>query len=144
VLGHVDEICMRNPGLHEFGSIVTPTRLRALVVALVWLLLGSVHHGISRRGRLRRSPLLSALAVRTRDTEIVLGMLVQIFRGDGIAANRGLPRERDVALEDLVGAAADLHARAIAVEGLVTLRRPLLLRLDWPITVIASARWALA
>jgi hypothetical protein len=144
VLGYVDEIYMGNPGLHESRSIVALTRLRELVVAFVWLLLGSVHHGISRRGRPRRSPLLSAFAVRTRDTEIVLGMLVQIFRGDGIAANRDFARERDVALENLVGAAADLHARAIAVEDLVTLRCPLLLRLDWPITVIASARWALA
>jgi hypothetical protein len=144
VLGHIDEIYMGNPGLHESGSIVAPTRLRALVIVLVWFLLGSVHHGISRRGRPRRGPLLSTLAVRTRDTEIVLGMLVQIFRGDGIVANRGLARERDVPLEDLVGAAADLHARAIAVEDLVTLRCPLLLRLDWPITATASARRVLA
>ena len=79
-----------------------------------------------------------------RDTGIVLGVLIEIFRGDRVAADRGLARKGDVALKDLVGAAADLHARAIAVEGLVTLRRPLLLRLEWPITVIASARRALA
>src|SRR3954447_1883004 len=37
--------------LCEAGSIVVPTRLQALAVALVRLLLGSVRHGSSRRGR---------------------------------------------------------------------------------------------
>jgi hypothetical protein len=114
---------MRNPDLHESSSIVAPTRLRALAVVLVWLLLGSVHHGISRRSRPRRSSLLSALAVRTRNTEIVLGVLVEIFRDNGIAANRGLAREGDVTLKNLMGAAADSYAGAIAVEGLIALRR---------------------
>ena len=126
--------------LHESGSIVAPTRLRALAVALVWLLLGSVRHGISRRGRPRRSPLLSALAVRTRDAEIVLGVLVEIFRGDGVAANRGLAREGNVALKNLVGAAADSYVGAVAVEGLVALRCSLLL---WLVSVVAPARRAL-
>jgi len=88
--------------LREAGSIVAPTKLRALAVALVWLLLGSVRHGISRRGRLRRSPLLSVIEVRTRDTEIVLGILIEIFRGDRVTADRGLAREADVALKDLM------------------------------------------
>jgi hypothetical protein len=126
--------------LPESGSIVALTRLRALAVALVWFLLGSVRHGISRRGRPRYSPLLSALAVRTRDAEVVLSVLVKIFRGNRIVANRGLAREADVALKNLVGAAADLHARAVAVEGLVALRCSLLL---WLVPVVAPSRRAL-
>ena len=115
--------------LREAVSIVAPTKLRALAVALVWFLLGSVRHGISRRGRPRYSPLLSALAVRTRDAEIVLGVLVKILRGNRIAANRGLARETDIALKNLVGAAANSHIGAAAVEGLVALRCSLLLGL---------------
>ncbi len=42
--------------LHETGSLVAPIRLRALAVALVWLLLGSAHYGINRRGQLRPVP----------------------------------------------------------------------------------------
>jgi hypothetical protein len=126
--------------LHESGSIVAPTRLRAPAVALVWFLLGSVRHGISRHGRPRRSPLLIAITVRTCDAEIVLGMLVEIFRGDGVAANRGLPREGNIALKNLVGAAADSYIGAVAVEGLVALRCSLLLSL---VSVVAPAWWAL-
>jgi hypothetical protein len=113
--------------------------LRGLAVALVWLLLGSVRHSISRRGRPRYSPLLKALAVRTRDAEIVLGVLVEIFRGDGVA-NRGFAREGNVALKNQVGAAANSYIGAVAVKGLVTLRCSLLL---WRVSVVAPARRAL-
>jgi hypothetical protein len=126
--------------LREAGSIVAPTKLRALALALVRFLLGSVRHGISRRGRPRYSPLLSALAVRTRDAEIVLGVLVKILRGNRIAANRGLACEGDVALKNLVGAAADPYVGAVAVKGLVALRCSLLL---WLVAVVAPARRAL-
>ena len=34
------------------------------------------------------------------DAEIVLGVLIQIFRGDGIAADRGFPRERGISLKN--------------------------------------------
>jgi hypothetical protein len=126
--------------LYESGSIVAPTRLRGLAVALVWLVLVSVRHGISRRGRPRYSPLLKALAVRTRDAEIVLGVLVEILRGDGVTANRGLAREANVALKNQVGATADSYIGAVAVKGLVTLRCSLLL---WRVSVVAPARRAL-
>src|SRR6478609_8111567 len=86
--------------LHGSASIVALTRLQALAVTLVWVLLGSILHSVSRCGQPRYSPLLKALAVRTRDAEIVLGVLVEIFRGDGIAANCGLAREANVALKN--------------------------------------------
>jgi hypothetical protein len=53
--------------------------------------LGWVHLDIGGCGRPRRHPLLIALAVRIVDTEIVLGVLVEIFRGDPIAASRARP-----------------------------------------------------
>ena len=57
-----------------------------------------------------------------------------------IAANRGLARKADVALKNLVGAAADSYVGAVAVEGLVALRCSLLL---WLVSVVAPARRAL-
>src|SRR4051812_35514256 len=107
--------------LPEAGSIIAPIRLQALAVALV-LLLGSVCNGISRRGRPWHGPLLSARSAHTREAEIMLGVLVEILRGNGIAANRGLACEGDVALKNLVGAAADSHVGAIAVECLIARR----------------------
>jgi hypothetical protein len=43
---------------------------------------------IGRRARPRR-PLLIALAARIGDAEIVFGVLIEIFRGNGIAADSG-------------------------------------------------------
>ena len=65
----------------------------------------------------------------------MLGVLIEIFRGNGVAANRGFPREGDVPLECLKGTAADLDVGAVAVEELISLGR-----LGGPIAVIAPAR----
>ena len=111
-----------------------------LAVALVWILLGSVRYGISPCGPLWYNPLLSVPALHTRDAEIVLGVLVKIFRGDPIAADRRLARKADVALKNLVGAAANSHVGAVAVEGVVALRCSVLL---WLIFVVAPSRRAL-
>jgi hypothetical protein len=69
----------------------------------------------------------------------VLGVLIEIFRGNGIAADRGFPREGNVPLEDLMGAPADLDVGAVTVEEVISLRRPLGL-LVWPVAVVAAAR----
>jgi hypothetical protein len=69
----------------------------------------------------------------------VLGVLKEIFRGNAVVADRGFPREGDVPLEYLMGAAADLYVGAVAVEGLISLWRTLGL-LVWPVAVIAPAR----
>ena len=81
-----------------------------------------VHLGISRRHR----PLLQSLAfaIRLHDAEVMLRMLIEILGGDPVARGRGLARERDVALEHLIGVATDFDARTVAVEGLVPMRRP--------------------
>lgn len=115
--------------LCKTGSIVVPTRLQALAVALIWLLPGSVRRIISRGSLPRRNPLLSTLVVCTRKAEIVLGVLVEVFRGDAVSANRGLARKDDVTLKNLVGAAADSDVGIVAVEGTVALRCSLLLGL---------------
>jgi len=51
----------------------------------------------------------------------VLGVLIEIFRGDAVAAPLSFPRKRDVSLEYLVGGSADLDVGAAAVEGLARL-----------------------
>jgi len=79
------------------------------------------------------------ISARVADAEIVLGVLIEIFRSDGVAGNRSFPREREISLKNLMGATADLNVGAIAVEGLAPLWRSLLL-LEWPVAVIAPAR----
>ena len=49
-------------------------------------------------------------------------MLVEILGGNSIAARRRFACQGEVALEYLVGAAADLDVGAIAVECLIVLR----------------------
>ena len=97
--------------------------------------------GVGGRGR-RRRPLLIAVAAGIGDAEIMLGMLIEIFSRDTVVPDRGFPCERDVALENLSGAAAYPYIRAVAVEGLVALRCPLLL-LRWPVAAKATAWWTL-
>src|SRR5947209_6651846 len=48
---------------------------------------------------------------------------VGVLRRDPVAAGLGLAGQRDVALEHLVGVAANLDVRAVAVEGLRAMRR---------------------
>ena len=82
---------------------------------------------------------MAAVAARVGDAEIVLGVLIEIFRRDAVAARRSFTRKRDISFEYLVGAAADFDVRTVAVEGLIPLGRSLLL-LKWPATIIPVAR----
>jgi hypothetical protein len=66
-------------------------------------------------------------------------MLIEIFRGDAVAADSGFPRESDVPLVYLMGAPADLDVGAVAVKEVISLRCPRGL-LVWPVAVVAAAR----
>jgi len=66
-------------------------------------------------------------------------MLIEIFRRYSIVGDRSFSRQRDISFEYLVGAAADFDVGTVAVEGLIPLRRSLLL-LKWPATIIPAAR----
>jgi hypothetical protein len=82
--------------------------------------------------------LLGAVAARVCEAEIVLGVLIEIFRRNAVAADRSFPREGDVTLKYLSGVAAKLNVGAVAVEGLAPLWRSWLL-LEWPVAGIAPA-----
>jgi hypothetical protein len=104
------------------GDAIIAVPLRASMVrrTLACRSVGWVHFDIGRRGRPRCS-LLIALAVRIGDAQIVLGMLIEIFRGDAVAADRGLPREANVPLKYLIGAPPNLHIGAAAFEEAISL-----------------------
>jgi hypothetical protein len=68
-----------------------------------------------------------AFTARIIDTKIVLCVLVEILGGNSVAARRRFACQGDVALEYLVGAAADLDVGAVAVERLIVLRASWLL-----------------
>ena len=72
----------------------------------------------------------------------MLRVLIEVFSPDTVVPNRGFPCERDVALKNLIGIAADPYVWAITVKGLVALRCPLLL-LKWPVAAKAAAWWTL-
>ena len=63
------------------------------------------------------------VAIGLHDPIVVLGMLVEVLGSDAIARGRGLARQRDIALENLIGVAPDFDAGAIAIEGLHPVRR---------------------
>jgi hypothetical protein len=69
----------------------------------------------------------------------VLRVLVQILGRNSIATGHRFPRKGDVALEYLMGAAADLDVGAVALECLIVLRASRLLS-KRAISVKATAR----
>lgn len=79
-------------------------------------------HLIVGRGHWTLTLIIEA-AVRLHDAVVVLGVLVEIFRRDAIAGRTGFARHGDIALEHLVGVAADLHARSARIEVLTAMRR---------------------
>src|SRR5208282_6042853 len=55
-----------------------------------------------RRGCRPGWTLALALTQRIHDAEIVLGVLIEVFRSNPVAAGLRLPRQRDIALEYLI------------------------------------------
>src|SRR5580765_8516609 len=82
----------------------------------------AIHFGVGRCHRPRLA-VLKAVAVSIHDAVVMLRMLIKIFCGNTVAAGRRLASQRDVALEDLIGIAANFDARPIAVERLYPVRR---------------------
>ena len=96
---------------------------------LARLAIAAAHLEIGWSGRPRRA-LALALAERIHDPEIMLGVLIEVFSRDPVAARLRLSRQRDIALEDLIGVAADFYVRPIAVECLDPMRQ------SWPVGVV--------
>ena len=69
----------------------------------------------------------------------MLRVLVQILGGNSIAARRHFACQGEVALDYLLGAAADLHVGSVAVEYLIVLRASWLLLIR-AVCVKATAR----
>ncbi len=90
---------------------------------LLVLSLSAAQLEIGRSGWACRCPALRVgLAVRIHNAEIVLRVLIQIFRCDSVSASRRLTCERDISFKDLVRVAADLYVRTVAVERLNSMR----------------------
>ena len=96
--------------------------LRRHIIGLGVFAVAAVHLHVGRGRRPRRGAAL-AFALRIHDAEIMLGVLIQVFRRDAVAAGLRLARQRDIALEHLIGVAADFNVRAVAVESLLAMRR---------------------
>jgi hypothetical protein len=122
--------------------------LRLAVVALmllVRLLAVAVGHvGIVRRLLMLRPWLaLEALALGIHHPEIMFRVLKKIFRSDAIAGRLRLARQRQIALEHLIGVAANFDVGTVAVEGLRPVRRarsPVLVVMIRIAAAIAAAR----
>ena len=91
-------------------------------LALARLAVAAAHFEIGRGCRPRRA-LALALARQIHHPEIMLGVLIEVFRRDPVAAGLRLPRERDITLEYLVSVAANFYVRPIAVESLHAMRQ---------------------
>src|SRR5690348_1139395 len=106
-------------------SVALPSIALAIPSAIaltIPLALAGIHVEIGR-GRRARLAVLLALALRIHDAEIMLGVLVEVFRRDAVAARLRLPRHRDITLEHLIRVAAYLDARAVALKALGAMRR---------------------
>ena len=78
---------------------------------------GPIHLDIGRSYRTWRI-MRVRIPICIHDAEIVLCMLIQVFGRYPVATCRRLAGKCDIAFENLVGVAADLYVRTIAVERL--------------------------
>ena len=56
------------------------------------------------------------------NAKIMLGMLVEVLRGDSIATRRRLAREGNVTLKDLMRATSNFDVRTVTIVGLTSVR----------------------
>ena len=83
--------------------------------------------------------MLMTFVSSAHNPKIMLGMLVQVLCGDPIATRRRLPREGNVAFEDLMSGASDFDVWTITIEGLTSVRYLLLITVGI-VTGIATIR----
>src|SRR5580700_2900370 len=121
----------------------------ALMLLLRLLALAVDHFVIGRHLLLRPRLSLEPVALRVHHPEIMLGVLIEILRGNAVARRLRLAGQRLIALEHLIGVAADFDAGAVAVEGLRPLRRPrpavlvvVLIRVAAAIAAARSLLWS--
>src|ERR1051325_11948554 len=107
--------------LHRRHPPLVAVALPSISLAIP-LAIAGIHVEIGRGCRARLAVLL-ALALRIHDSEIMLGVLVEVFCRDPVAARLRLPSHRDIALEHLIRVAAYLDARAVALKALGAMRR---------------------
>ena len=69
--------------------------------------------------------MLVGVAIRIHNPKIVLSMLIQILRGNSVAARDRFTRQCHVSLENLIGVPANFDIRTIAFESLNSVRHPL-------------------
>jgi hypothetical protein len=93
---------------------------------------------IGRRSRAHRTVLLAFIS-SVHNPKVMLGMLVKIFCRYSIATRRRLPREVNVALENLMGRASDFDVRTVTIETLTSLRHLLSIAVGI-ITIIPTIR----
>jgi len=110
--------------LDKARPIVSPAGLTGVTVGLARFRIGSVNLNVGRRGRARHG-LRIAVAGGIGEAKIMFSVLVEVFRGNAVAAYRRFSCERDIALEYLMRAAADPNVGAAAFERLAALLRPL-------------------
>jgi hypothetical protein len=88
-----------------------------------------------------RGTVVMTFVSSVHNPKIMLGMLIKVLCGDSIATRRRLPCEGNVTFEDLMRAASDFDVRAVAVEGLTSVRYLLPITVGI-IAVIATMRSA--
>src|SRR5437667_7577992 len=104
------------------------------------VLLRHLRFEIGRRGGARGTVLMTFVRA-VHNPKIMLGMLVEVLRGDSIATRFRLACVGNVTFEDLVRATSDFDVRTVTIEGLTSVRCLLPITVGI-VTVIATMRSA--
>ena len=111
-------VAVGNLGIFIFGSrrVSVPIALRAGVF-LIGILPGILGVGILLIAAIIVRAILGS---RAQDPEIVLGMLVIIFRHDGVSRGHRFLGQRLILIDDLLRISANLEIRSVTVKMLST------------------------
>ena len=84
--------------------------------------------------------MLMTFVSSVHNPKIMLSMLVKVLCSDSIATRRRLPREGNVAFEDLMMSASNFDVRTVTTEGLTSVRY--LLSATVGIVTVIAAIWS--